>query len=355
MPLRASKAKVVCDIKNLHSGKHSFPHTKIGSAVETAKATIKRSVDYACRELARLTTMRVPAYENYRYIQWLHDLTRPAMKPDLLQTVFLALTGATIEGLAAGLMMIADGRMSIVSGLGYGLSFAAVNISVAVLAGFVARYLNYRTVPGASDLGARPVRIAAALGFAFSLVLLAVLIFSAARTRATGEHSGVFQFQEVGFWQTFDDSIGLGIIALGFVASFVGVVKGYSRLFDPIPGFQQARDAGEEDIDNAAEDIAADCQDAIHEISDDLENKIDEFCKVAENSDKKYGKEHDKLLQRILKHNNSVRKSQTKYWTCPGLVESLLLTPGQPSRTGPGSGSRASSAAGSDCRTRRCI
>ena len=42
-------------------------------------------------------------------------------------------------------------------------------------------------------------------------------------------------------------------------------------------------------------------------------------------------------------------------WTCPGLVESLLLTPGQPSRTGPGSGSRASSAAGSDCRTRRCI
>ena len=43
------------------------------------------------------------------------------------------------------------------------------------------------------------------------------------------------------------------------------------------------------------------------------------------------------------------------HWTCPGLVESLLLTPGQPSRTGPGSGSRASSAAGSDCRTRRCI
>ena len=42
-------------------------------------------------------------------------------------------------------------------------------------------------------------------------------------------------------------------------------------------------------------------------------------------------------------------------WTCPGLVESLLLTPGQPSRTGPGSGSRASSAAGSDCRTRRCM
>ena len=42
-------------------------------------------------------------------------------------------------------------------------------------------------------------------------------------------------------------------------------------------------------------------------------------------------------------------------WTCPGLVESLLLTPGQPSRTGPGSGSRASSAAGSDYRTRRCI
>ena len=42
-------------------------------------------------------------------------------------------------------------------------------------------------------------------------------------------------------------------------------------------------------------------------------------------------------------------------WTCVGLVESCLFTPGLPSRTGPGSGSRASSAAGSDCRTRRCI
>ena len=43
------------------------------------------------------------------------------------------------------------------------------------------------------------------------------------------------------------------------------------------------------------------------------------------------------------------------WWTCVGLVESCLFTPGLPSRTGPGSGSRASSAAGSDCRTRRCI
>ena len=50
-----------------------------------------------------------------------------------------------------------------------------------------------------------------------------------------------------------------------------------------------------------------------------------------------------------------IAEINTAIWTCPGLVESLLLTPGQPSRTGPGSGSRASSAAGSDCRTRRCI
>ena len=50
-----------------------------------------------------------------------------------------------------------------------------------------------------------------------------------------------------------------------------------------------------------------------------------------------------------------VRHPAETRWTCPGLVESLLLTPGQPSRTGPGSGSRASSAGGSDCRTRRCI
>ena len=69
---------------------------------------------------------------------------------------------------------------------------------------------------------------------------------------------------------------------------------------------------------------------------------------------------------------NAADTTTLEDWTCPGLVESLLLTPGQPSRTwtglrrdpirsrasrstGPGSGSRASSAAGSDCRTRRCI
>ena len=57
--------------------------------------------------------------------------------------------------------------------------------------------------------------------------------------------------------------------------------------------------------------------------------------------------------QPVLLHRLSGGAEKT--WTCPGLVESLLLTPGQPSRTGPGSGSRASSAAGSDCRTRRCI
>jgi len=42
-------------------------------------------------------------------------------------------------------------------------------------------------------------------------------------------------------------------------------------------------------------------------------------------------------------------------WSCLGLVESCLLTPGLPFRTGPGSGIRALSGAGSDCRTRRCI
>ena len=55
------------------------------------------------------------------------------------------------------------------------------------------------------------------------------------------------------------------------------------------------------------------------------------------------------------KHFRYIYRYGKLNWTCPGLVESLLLTPGQPSRTGPGSGSRASSAAGSDCRTRRCI
>ena len=227
--------------------------------------------------LAKLAGRRMAAGDAFRLMQASHSAYRLPKTPDWLNTVSLAAVAWSLEGAAAGAALVSEGRMDVPAGLAYGLIFALVNIILGLLIGYLPlRYLSYRSPLdlSASDGDARPdrraslIRKLSAFGLTAGLVTEAVLIFGAARLRALGSHEGVFDFSDVGFWATFDDSLAIIIAVIGVCSVTLAVLKGFSGIDDPIPGFQDAYRQATADVDEAAEEIADQAEDEIRDRSD---------------------------------------------------------------------------------------
>ncbi len=139
------------------------------------------------------------------------------------------------EGGMTATTMIAEGRMDVVAGIGYGMIFACINVIVGMVAGyFCLRYVGLRLNSPAPETGDSLKRFAAKAGFAFFILTLIVLIFSAARVRTLGGHEHIFTFTEVSFLATFNDGLAIIIIVIGLVSSLIAIWKGYITLRWPI-------------------------------------------------------------------------------------------------------------------------
>lgn len=247
-------------------------------------APLEASVDaiLGCKESAlvgldALRKERIANGDTFRALQIAHRTTRKPLRPDLFRTSAIITSFWALEGLTAGSLLVSEGKMDILPGFAFGLSFAGVNILVGVLTGLMAlRHCSYRTPfdllggkedkPGLDRSAA--IRAAACVGTVIGVSAEAVIAFSAARLRALGTHEGVFDFSEVGVWATYDDSLAIMLSIIGVCSAALAIREGYQGFVDPIPGYSEAHEQATTEIDAAAGDLIDDAILSIEEIAE---------------------------------------------------------------------------------------
>lgn len=311
-PLRQDRSRIQSRIQELQisSDTAKTPQHTIRE-IEAATENVKVISEEAIMALGQLTKKRMAAFRSYRLFCFLHGVDRDPMVPDVLMTIFLALLFLLVEGCATAALMIMEGRIDIVEGFAYGISFAAVNITCGLICGyFPLRYLTYKVnspVPSPGDAG---VRSRALAGLVVLLFLMTLLIFSAARTRAIGSHSGIFDFEAVSFFATFNDSIALAIIAIGVLGTIVSVWKGYCGLSDPVPGLAEMHRQASEAVDAEAEDLLEESEENILEVAEEAEEVGELAYEDHEQQREERAKQYAALCDEIRTHNDNVLKSK---------------------------------------------
>lgn len=269
--IRALRADCLGAEQQLETSRPSPAHV-----LQTAQSTVDNiSLITTTSEenLNSLCEIKNRRLRDYRWFQENFNLDRDAEVPDPITTTGVASLCIVIEGTMAGGMMIMDGKMGITAGLTYGWIFAGTNILVGLVTGFFSRYLNIKNIT---------VRRLTKFGLVLSTGFLMLLIFSAARIRAIGSHTGIFDFSRVDFLSTFDDGITLVIMALGAIGSLIAIYEGIIGISDSIPGFTKMRHRCEKEISidgrnayedgiDAVEDCAENAQDVINEFNEDID------------------------------------------------------------------------------------
>ena len=253
------------------------------AATEENLRTIVTAGEYNLRELhaPRNEKAKEAAFAKFAY-----RTNRDAIEPDVFWVIVVGALLVAIETGATAMVLAGDGAMSGPGAVLFGLVFGLANVAVAQLAGFFGlRNALYRLRPEIEAEDGKP-QSARRFGWTLFLCLvmvLGVLIFSAARVRALGSHHDVFNFGVLGFWQTYDDSPALMIVAIGVSAAILNIAKGRSGWDEPLPGFKDAftpswridgeaddrADAALEDLDKVLEN-ALDTLDATRSELDDL-------------------------------------------------------------------------------------
>ncbi|MEM9766216.1 MAG: hypothetical protein AAF968_27705, partial [Pseudomonadota bacterium] len=291
----------------------------VAQTLDAAEGAMNDIVAQAQQALEGLATKCDAAGSYYRLIQATYQTFRPPKLTDWMNTVLVIIPFLLLEGGMAGAILIAEGRMDLVAGLGYGLIFAVVNILLGVLIGYLPlRHLAYRTPLDLSDPDADRdltattlmIRGLAAVGLVIGLAAEAALVFAAARLRSTGEHTGLTDFSEIGFWETFDDSLAIIVVVIGVCSVVLAMMKGYSGLTDPIPGYAEAYLSATADIDDAAEDIVDEADEAIEKLSDTALDQAEERIATAKERPAQAFGALNEIAANIDAHNDDVRAAQ---------------------------------------------
>ncbi|MEM8760529.1 MAG: hypothetical protein AAGE83_09450 [Pseudomonadota bacterium] len=291
----------------------------VAQTLDAAEGAMQDIVAQAQQALEGLAAKRDAAGGYYRLIQATYQTFRPPKLTDWMNTVLVIIPFWLLEGGMAGAILIAEGRMDVVAGLGYGLIFALVNILLGVLIGYLPlRHLAYRTPLDLSNPDADQgltantllIRGVSAVGLVVGLAAEAVLIFGAARLRALGSHEGVFDFSEIGFWETFDDSLAIIVVVIGVCSVILAMMKGYSGLTDPIPGYAEAYLSATADIDDAAEGIVDEAEEAIEKLSDTALDQAEERIANAKERPALAFDALNEIAADIDAHNDDVRAVQ---------------------------------------------
>ncbi|MEM8625815.1 MAG: hypothetical protein AAGG47_20185 [Pseudomonadota bacterium] len=291
----------------------------VAQTLDAAEGAMQDIVAQAQQALEGLAAKRDAAGGYYRLIQATYQTFRPPKITDWMNTILVIIPFSLLEGGMAGAILIAEGRMDVVAGLGYGLIFALVNILTGILVGYLpARHLAYRTPLDLSDPAADQgltfntllIRGLSAFGVGVGLAAEAVLIFGAARLRALGSHEGVFDFSEIGFWETFDDSLAIIVVVIGVCSVILAMMKGYSGLSDPIPGYAEAYLSATADIDDAAEDIVDEAEEAIETLSEAALDQAEKRIAAAKERPALAFDALNEIAADIDAHNDDVRTAQ---------------------------------------------
>ena len=264
--LRQQASEIAARVRDTAMGLQSGTSSeRVVAALEASAAQIDSTAAQTQTTLSRLAVKRIATGDVFRLMQTTYQTLRIPKRPDLLRTLQVITFFWMLETVMAGGVLVSGGRMDVAGGFAFGAIFALTNIIIGVLTGFLGlRYLNHRQpydIFGTEEeakTAFNPIRLTAKIGTGAGVCAEAVLIFSAARLRALGSHEGVFNFEEVGFWATYNDSLALVITAIGVCSAVLAVREGYNGISDAIPGYGAAYDQATSKIDGAADELAED-------------------------------------------------------------------------------------------------
>lgn len=154
-------------------------------------------------------------------------------------------------------------------------------------------------------LGPRTIRTLALGGTVVGGGFAVLMVFSAARVRALGGHGGLFSFEEVSLFETYNDGLAISITAIGVVSVIWAIREGY-RGFSDLPGFSEAYEQATTDIDEAAEELVEDAIEGVEDISDDTLEEAEQALENATGGPEALKAKLLKQARRIEPHNDAV-------------------------------------------------
>ena len=250
------------------------------TAVDTAIDRMRTISAKAVNQLhGPLTTQRIDAQEAVRLFKHVRQIDEPCFKPDLWSAAFKIKCAILAEGGLSGIMYSLGGNGDILGGLGYGLTFAATNITCGAISGFyfLRDWMNYRHI----NKNAKRIRALSASAFFGMTGLNVALIFSAARVRTTGDHGEILNFAEHSFLSTFNDGIALAIITLAVGGTILAINEGCRGISDRHSGYVEVTDYCHRKVDKPAEKYVlttiANIEAVYYNQAGWLESRIDEI------------------------------------------------------------------------------
>jgi len=307
--LNESKRETEADKDVLEKKHPAVDLTGLLAMGEAGLAVLKAASPQFKKRMETLIEQREKRAEQLRWLQWSHDVMRPAKNPDLLDVALAAMGMTLVEGALAAGTMAADGKLDVAQAITYGGLFASVNVAVGLCGGFFGlRYMFYKLRSPMPEVGDGKRRIAGSDGFITSIAGLALLMFTGARTRATGSHKNIFSFDEIGFWATFNDSFAILLIAIGGVSSLLALWKGFSAILDPCPELTEARrnaeDGINQQVEKAAADVEAQCVSCAESFIDEAKKALFDFDSAENNKISNHSAHSDAVRE----HNNKVEE-----------------------------------------------
>ena len=273
-----------------------------------SETEIKNTSDIAIAMLLNvLFQARTAACRELRFFRVANLIQHSAASPLVVNTLLVITPLFSLEGIAMGITMMSAGDMNPIPALGYGLVFSAVNVALAVSAGFFCtRYLTYRLHNKYADEQDAKIRDLAKYGLAAHFGLLLLLVFSTLRVRATGHHEGIFDFSVVSLPETFDNGFTLAILAISFLSTIVGVYEGRHGFSDIVPGYSAVQRRAETHVDDQAQDLVDNTLESMGEHTDDSIEELSERIHQRKSDFDSYNAEIHDLHAAFIEFNNDV-------------------------------------------------
>lgn len=287
------------------------PPQSMLSLLDHAIAELERGAAAFETDLDALAARRDVKAADYRRFKLDHGIERDAITPDLFTTGLIAAVAGLAEAAMTAGLFFADGKMDLVSGLTYGVMFSALNISTGLFNGYVpGRWLGYRANAPETLPGDRIKRALGWAGFAGMSGVMGLLAFAAARVRATGDHSDIWDFSEVRLVQTFDDYFAICLVVTACLGGAIAFMKGRSGIKDPVIGFTEARAQATSDIAEGAEDFYEQRLDALEAVFETAMERLEDVETQAEEDEEAAREAGDSVSNAALNHNDKLETAK---------------------------------------------
>lgn len=282
------------------------PEASLG-LLDHAIAELERCATEFETDLEALAARRDVKAADYRRFKLDRDIERDAATPDLFATgVAVAIAGLAETAMTAGLFF-ADGKMDLPSSVTYGATFAGLNIACGMFNGYgPGRWLGYRLNAPEKLPGDSIKRAAGWAGFAGITTVMGLLGLAAARVRTTGHHSGIWDFSEVGFLQTFDDYFAIGLLVTAALGGAIAFMKGRSGIKDPMIGFSEIHAQATTQLAEDADDFHEQRLDALDAIFDPAMDRLEDVADLAEEDEESARDSGRAVTGAVLAHNDKV-------------------------------------------------